>query len=258
MRKPSSKIDAKASKTKATAAKKKAVAKPKNHRAVMASRREPPESLEFFPTGPWATRAFVEHVLIKHCRLDLAGKKFWEPAAGEGHMYEVLREYFAEGYASDVFDYGRGYAQGAFVVEKAGLVDDLARCPFRPHWTITNPPFSLAEQFVRRALQESIDGVAIVMPTRWLEGLGRYENIFSTIPPTLVAVSVERIPMHKGQWLPDGDTATSYLWFVWEKERLGRSEIMWIPPGQRVALEHPDDRRRFGPPSEADMFEAAQ
>ncbi|ADJ22992.1 conserved hypothetical protein [Hyphomicrobium denitrificans ATCC 51888] len=236
---------------------KKPKAMPKNHRAVMASRREPPDSLEFFPTGPWATRAFCVHVLMNHCGIDLSTKKYWEPAAGEGHMHEVLGEFFAEGYASDVFDYGRGYAQGAFVVEKTGLVDDLARCPFRPHWIVTNPPFSLAEQFVIRALQEATEGVAIVMPMRWLEGIGRYENIFSVIPPTLIAISVERIPMHKGVWLPDGDTATSYIWFVWEKRRGGRTDTIWIPPGQRNSLEHPDDRRRFGPPVGADMFQEA-
>ena len=31
--------------------------------AVMAQRTESPDSLDDFPTPPWATRAFVEHVL---------------------------------------------------------------------------------------------------------------------------------------------------------------------------------------------------
>ena len=34
--------------------------KPTEHRAVMASRREPPDSLDFFPTPPWATRALLD------------------------------------------------------------------------------------------------------------------------------------------------------------------------------------------------------
>jgi hypothetical protein len=33
----------------------------------------------------------------------------WEPAAGEGHMAEVLMEYFQQVRASDVFDYGCGW-----------------------------------------------------------------------------------------------------------------------------------------------------
>lgn len=31
--------------------------------AVMARRVEPADSLDFFPTPPWATRAFCEHVM---------------------------------------------------------------------------------------------------------------------------------------------------------------------------------------------------
>ena len=39
----------------------------------------------------------------------------WEPAAGEGHMAEVLKEYLAWVRASDVFDYGCGDELGSFV-----------------------------------------------------------------------------------------------------------------------------------------------
>lgn len=246
---------------KATAKKKpaigKAKAKPKNHRAVMASRREAPDSLEFFPTPPWATRALCEIVLERPAGLDVRpDKSVWEPAAGEGHMAEILREYFAKVHASDVFDYGRGYDVGAFAVEKSGLVDDLARCPFEPDWIITNPPFSLAEQFVCRGLKEASAGVAILMPTRWLEGVDRYKNIFRDIPPTTLAHFVERVPMTKGKWDPEASTATSYFWAVWEKKRGGRTNTMWIPPGQRIALTKCDDARRFGPNAGDDLFEA--
>jgi hypothetical protein len=35
----------------------------KGFTAVMAQRREPPDSLDYFPTPPWATRALFRHVL---------------------------------------------------------------------------------------------------------------------------------------------------------------------------------------------------
>lgn len=255
----------KAAKTQAKAnTKKSGIALPKNHRAVMASRREAPDSLEFFPTPPWATRALCEHVLelaVPRSDTDKHGAPIvplsvWEPAAGEGHMTEVLREYFASVYASDVFDYGRGYALGAFVASKIGLVDDMARCPSEPDWVITNPPFSLSEQFVMRGLQVARLGVAILIRSQWLEGIERYQQIFSTVPPTTIAHFVERVPMTKGKWDPEASTATSYIWVVWEKRRGGRTNTVWIPPGQRVALTKPDDVRRFGPDAGDDLFEA--
>ena len=71
--------------------------------AVMAQRVEAPDSLDFFPTPPWATRALCE-IVLREFRLGAV----WEPACGEGHMSETLREYAVSVFASDVHDYGRG------------------------------------------------------------------------------------------------------------------------------------------------------
>ena len=226
--------------------------KPRGHRSIMASRREPPDSLEFYPTPPWATRALCELVLERRPGFSL-DELVWEPAAGEGHMAEVLREYFVV-WASDVFDYGHGYAKGSFAAERVGLVDDLARCPFRPDWIITNPPFALAELFLARALEEAACGVALLVRASWLEGLGRYEAIFSRNPPSTVAIFSERVPMCKGRWDPEGSTATAYAWLVWDKTKRKRgTELVWIPPGQRERLTKPDDIARFAPSGE-DLF----
>jgi hypothetical protein len=60
-------------------------------RSVMGSRQEPADSIDFFPTPPWATRALMKEVLPE-C---LPGSgwsenwKIWEPACGEGHMSKV-------------------------------------------------------------------------------------------------------------------------------------------------------------------------
>lgn len=227
--------------------------------AVMNRRLEPPDSLDFFATPPWSTRALIEFVLGPDRMKDAL---VWEPAAGEGHMAEVLREYCAEVHASDVFDYGVGYDVGSFVGEGA----DMARCPFVPDFVITNPPFNLALDFVKRAFKEARQGVAILVRSNWLEGSKRYHELFQDTPPTTVAQFVERVPMVKGRWDPEASTATSYCWVVWNFEQINRHygwRGMHIPPGQRKALERPDDRRRFAvvrepEPTFADLVEAAE
>jgi hypothetical protein len=215
---------------------------PKGHTAVMANRVEAPDALDYFPTPPWATRALCDVVLRERGYLPLGQHQTcWEPAAGGGHMAEVLREYFDPVHASDVHDYGRGYAVGTFV----GYGLDRAECPFRPDWIITNPPFNLAAAFFERAVGMAIRGVALLLRSNWAEGAARYRTIFQPRPPTYEALFVERVPMVKGRWDPEASTATSYTWFVW-CHPLGRSTgRIWIPPGQRKALEEPDDRRRF-------------
>ncbi|MEA3152216.1 MAG: hypothetical protein QOD56_3155 [Gammaproteobacteria bacterium] len=216
--------------------------------AVMAQRRESPDALDHFPTPPWATRALFRHVLpsLGIERIETG----WEPACAEGLMAEVIAE-FASGQVigSDVFDYGYGQAPVDFVND-----EPLAR----PDWVITNPPFALACEFALRALDLATEGVALLVRTQWIEGIGRYEKLFRDRPLALYAPFVERVPMVKGRWDPAASTATSYAWFVWRKAASGSSRVLWIRPGCRRELARPDDVARFAAwslvPSEAPLL----
>ncbi len=85
-----------------------------NSTAVMQRRALPSKGLDFFPTPPWATRAFLNEVLLSHFSPDCFSS-VWEPAAGAGHMVHVLSETFQNVRASDVEDYGTGFEVGSFV-----------------------------------------------------------------------------------------------------------------------------------------------
>jgi hypothetical protein len=65
-------------------------------RSIMSSRVEPDDSLDYFPTPPFATRALLELVL-QASQDALRNASAREPACGEGHIAEVLTEYFAPG-----------------------------------------------------------------------------------------------------------------------------------------------------------------
>lgn len=211
---------------------------PNGARSIMSSRQEPDDSLDYFPTPPWGTRAFIDHVLpaLGVFKVDDA----WEPACGEGHMAEVLRERFKTVLASDVFDYGYG-----------DTFDFLSGDPKtfdRVDWIITNPPFDdKAIDFVLRGLEVANCGVAMFVRWQWCESVGRYERLFKPHPPTIVAPFVERINLCKGRWEYDGSTATAYCWIVWMPHRVpkGPTRLFWIPPGCRERCSRPDDVERF-------------
>jgi hypothetical protein len=222
-----------------------AMNRPIGFTSVMARRLDPPDSLDFFPTPPWATRALCEHVLFPDENQWPLSSSVWEPAAG-GHMAEVLREYFASVRASDVFDYDRGYEVGSFI----GCGPDVL-VSNNADWIITNPPFNLAFDFALRAIELSKVGVALLVRSVWTEGAERYRELFSRRPPSLIAQFVERVPMVKGRWDPDASTATGYAWFVWRRPSTGETRYRWIPPGQRVALTKSNDRARFVSPAPA-------
>lgn len=204
-------------------------------RAVMGSRQEPDDSLDYFPTPPWATRALIEHVfpvLNVHAPRHSAA----EPACGEGHIAEVLEEYFAKVLAGDIFEYGYSDTIADFLHPSFSIDVD---------WIITNPPFGDAgEAFVHKALELATEGIAMFMRVQWLDSIGRYERVFRDKPPTLIAFFAERVNLCKGRWDPEGGTATAYMWLIWKHGTRPRAPF-WIPPGCREQLAHPDDIARF-------------
>ena len=207
----------------------------------MARRGEPRDSLDFFPTPPWATRALCEHVLpVVGDVTALTSLRAWEPAAGEGHMAEVLRGYFGEVIASDVHDYGRGYAVGSFV----GAGPDRMQAPGVVDWIITNPPFNLSIDFARRAITEARCGCALLVRTAWLESGERWQ-LFSETPPTHVAVFMGRVAMVRGRWDPGASSATSYSWVIWRHPAGAGTQLLFIPPDARQRLTRRDDPARF-------------
>lgn len=191
--------------------------------AVMSQRVEAADSLDDFPTPPWATRALLEHVVGG--RTAVRKLTCLEPACGAGHMSKVLNEYFANVFDADVKSYGYGATHDFLTHAYADNSYD---------WVITNPPFRLAEEFVLRSLKIARIGVAILARTVFLESAGRYRAIFQNTPPTKFAQFVERVPMVKGRLDKSASTATGYCWLLWEKHNSATPQLVWIPPCRKT------------------------
>lgn len=197
--------------------------------AVMAQRSEAHDSLDDFPTPPWATRAFCEW-LNPSLRASV-----WEPAANRGYMVRPLQEYFGTVWASDVHDYGSGFPVHDFLMPGEPL--------HRPQWIITNPPFRLAAEFVERGLEIATGGVAVIVRSVWAESAGRYERLFKNRPPAWVLQHVHRVPMVKGRYDPKASTATGYSWFVWDRAGVWGSQTQfgWLPQSKTQLFKEGDD-----------------
>lgn len=198
--------------------------------AVMQRRVEAHDSLDDFPTPPWATRALCEWLNGKVNPLDHMTCR--EPAANRGHMVKPLSEYFAKVEGSDAHDYGVGFPVADYLFGSAPALVDF---------TITNPPFRLAEQFVERMITTSEFGCAVILRSAFLESVGRYERLFSVNPPSHVLQFVERVPMVKGRLDETAASATAYSWLVWLHGCEGnQTKLEWIPPC-RKRLERAED-----------------
>lgn len=209
--------------------------------AVMAQRGTGDDTLDDFPTPPWATRALL-HLVLPYIE---PGAVALECACNRGYMAEVLREKFGFNNvgAIDIHNYGykRGHVADFLTYNGLGNKFD---------WIITNPPFKLTAEFAIRGLALTRRGVALLCRTAVIEGQDRFASLFKPYPPSCVAQFVERVPMVEGMYDPAASTATGYCWVVWDFEQPARMEfpngltqapLVWIPPC-RVELEQPVER----------------
>lgn len=215
--------------------------------AVMSQRVEAHDSLDYFPTPPWATRALCEWLINVGATLETFTA--WDPACGECDMARPLAEYFKWVEASDIKDYSMHRGR-----EQNRVSDFLIEWEHPPHhvkfprdWIVTNPPFRLGEQFAKTALKVATAGVALLVRTAFLESAERFRSLYSETPPTDLLQFVERVPMFKGRLDRQGSTATAYCWLVWRKDAApSGTRFHWIAPC-RKRLERDTDYPALSP-----------
>ena len=235
--------------------------------AVMQRRKSGPEALDYFPTPPFATRALCEYLADELGSLDRLSA--WEPACGELHMVRPLREYFASVRASDVHRY----------CDDHDLIDFTLTGATEPpvDFVITNPPFTLAQEFIETGLRVARIGVAMLVRSAFLESESRLDELFSITPPSLVLQFAERVVMLEGRLVRKGDidprsdkpasSATAYCWLVWlNVDRDGRpgwdsdTRLRWLPPSfsrlERIG-DYPVSAPEILPPPSDGLFGAA-
>ena len=72
---------------------------------------------------------------------------------------------------------------------------------------IMNPPYSILEPFLIRALEVAKEKLIVLCRMQVLEGEGRYEKIFVDNPPTMIYQYVDRIQCWKNGEKPEGSSA---------------------------------------------------
>ncbi|WP_436663579.1 hypothetical protein ACOALA_13645 [Alicyclobacillus acidoterrestris] len=95
--------------------------------------------------------------------------------------------------------------------------DDSERYDF----IITNPPFSLAQEFVEKSLTLA-NCVIMLLRLNFLAS-GKRKEFWEKHPPTAIHVLTKR-PSFTGT----GTDATDYAWFVWDTTGRQKRGLYWI------------------------------
>lgn len=182
---------------------------------------------DWFVEPEWTVEAFAR---AEGRRLMLP---VWDPACGGGNIPRTLlaKRFAPAVYCSDLVD--RGY-------EHACVVDFLQTPPYlpepAPRAIVCNPPYNLAEAFVRRAIN-SVPYVAMLVQAKFPYSQRRH-RLFTQHPPARLYFLSDRPSMPPGALLRDGlikakGGKLDFMWMVWDKRSTGPTTAHWIrKPGR--------------------------
>jgi hypothetical protein len=167
---------------------------------------------DFYPTPPDVTQALIDAAGLSSRPL-----RIWEPACGDGAMSKVLAANGHQVHSTDLRE-DSGFGLGGI-----DFLDPL-EAPWggEPDAIITNPPFTLAEEFIRAAIRRAPLVAMLLKSNYWhtQRGLALYHSH----PPTME---------YKLTWRPAflsaerGDNPImDCSWCVW---RRGSSTSGWRP-----------------------------
>ena len=171
---------------------------------------------DFYVTPYSLTRLLLDDVSL--------GEPILEPSEGNGAITKVLKEY---GHHSVV---GQD-------INTTG--HDFLNEQHKYHTIITNPPYSLAFQFIQKAKQIS-EEFYFLLPLSYLHGKQRFDHIYQdTLFPLESVRLFTRYPLLTGpeDTREDGKFQTGmvvYAWYHWQKGYIGEPMIKWLDNNEFV------------------------
>lgn len=181
-------------------------------------------AFDYYATNPKAVDMLLE-------QYQFYGKKMLEPCVGGGHIANAVRKFCwyedVEVTGVDLVD--RGYPNT--IVTDFLTWNNGDRFDF----IISNPPYSLAQEFIEHGLDLlKEDGqMAMFLKIQFLEGAKR-KLFFEDNPPKYIYVFRNRMATwNNGQSIDPSTgkkwaTTMCHAWFIWEKGFDGEPIVRWL------------------------------
>ena len=185
---------------------------------------------DFYATDPVA----VHKLLMKY---SINGSEILEPCVGNGNIANAVKEFYTNKLnvtGLDIVD--RGYPNTIVHDYLTWNTDKKFDC------IISNPPYSLAKEFVEKSMELLTDGcdedgyskgqLIMFLKIQFLEGVKRKE-LFDKYPPKYIYVFRNRMATwNNGEPLDQNGkkwaTTMCHAWFVWEKGSTTEPIVRWL------------------------------
>jgi len=153
---------------------------------------------DFYPTPKEVTRALMRVIPPR------PNEKWWEPCCGDGSMANTLTSFGASVLATDINPRDFGDRQDFF---------DVLSLPDGVTSIITNPPFDIAEKFIRHAWETlKVEQMALVLKATYWHAASR-QALFRDCTPCVI------MPL---TWRPDflglGRPTMEVMWCLWDRK----------------------------------------
>lgn len=168
----------------------------------------------FYPTPPEVTEAILRFLnLPKQIMI-------WEPACGDGKMVDVFQQHGHEVMATDLYDYGNNISGIDFLQQNQHLT----------HWIITNPPFHIADDFIKHCMRWE-KPFALLLKSQFWHAKKRRELFMKRRPEFVLPLT----------WRPDflfgsksGSPTMECCWTVWGPNSASKTEYFpLLRPGPK-------------------------
>lgn len=162
---------------------------------------------DFFETPKIATCTMLNNIYIPRDVI------LWECACGHGKISKILEKVCPNQVLSTELNTGR-YGVGGVDFLKDGA-------NFKPQgrfWVVTNPPFKLANEFVRKAFEYGAERIIFLLRFNYLESGKVREDILNNGHLLRVLLMKERLQMFPYGWTGKKGSATqNHAWFIWDR-----------------------------------------
>ena len=169
---------------------------------------------DFYATPETSVKALLEREAIIYPVL--------EPACGDGAISRLLTD--GDVASSDLVYRGYGVGGIDFLLNEWDNQKN--------NTVITNPPFSLFTEFVKKGLEVTNNKLILFGKLQALEGEKRASYLATTPLRTVYVFKKRQNPLRNGVAVDENGkpwaSTMAFAWFVWEKGYIGKPTIEWL------------------------------